>query len=406
MFFQECIDSQCLLSVFLQIFILSVMCSGDYDSIELGSQLLTCPFPFLIQPQSTRSGSWTGSSMTSGVFSYRLPEAESAQLVLTAAKEYTNAAARVSDSEIGHAKKCLQLLGNSTKEAVSEMNLIRAFEMLDGLGLEMIPLKSEMQLLLYSLPMSHLEHCHFTYCTSVICLQWCWMMCDVSHFQWCLMTCHTMTFSGMLVTMTFSGMSHNDIQWRVMQWHSVTCHTMTFSNMSHNDIQWHVSVRLCVILYLSVRMCENKLDIIKDLLEASPQVYKQHRKVGVFVCLFVCFLWMTVSWILLTLLATLFFVCCCLYFVCLLFVYLLSFLVHRSLKCPVYLEWTLQSMMRRQHFHRKWGKPSYYSSGRDLSKKMSQWCWNCARKWCMQGLAQDGVCVGECGVHGGVCVRR
>ena len=128
---------------FLQIFALSVMCSGDFEGIELGSQLLTCPFPFPIQPQSTQRGSRSSSSLTGGVFSYRLPEAESAQLVLTAAKEYTNAAARVSDSEVGLAKKCLQLLGNSTKEAVSEMNLIRAFEMLDGLGLEVIPLKSK-----------------------------------------------------------------------------------------------------------------------------------------------------------------------------------------------------------------------------------------------------------------------
>lgn len=100
--------------------------------------------------------------MTSGVFSYRLPEAESAQLVLTAAKEYTNAAVRASDSEVGLAKRCLQLLGNSTKEAVSELNLIRAFEMLDGLGLEMIPLKSKTKLLPALCLLCHLVYCHFT----------------------------------------------------------------------------------------------------------------------------------------------------------------------------------------------------------------------------------------------------
>lgn len=132
------------------------MCSGHSDDIELGSQLLTCPFSFPIQPQSSWSGSRSSSSMvTSDVFSYRLPEAESAQLVLTAASEYTNAATRPSDNEITLSKKCLQLLGNSNKRAVSEMNLIRAFEVLAGLGLEMIPLKSELKLLLtlLSLPL-------------------------------------------------------------------------------------------------------------------------------------------------------------------------------------------------------------------------------------------------------------
>lgn len=95
--------------------------------------------------------------VTSDVFSYRLPEAESAQLVLTAASEYVNAVASPSDGEIALAKKCLQLLGNSTKGAVSEMNLIRAFEELDGLGLEMIPLKSEMKMLLILLSFPYLR---------------------------------------------------------------------------------------------------------------------------------------------------------------------------------------------------------------------------------------------------------
>lgn len=139
------------------------MCSGHTDDIELGSQLLTCPFPFPIQSQSSWSGSRSSSSMvTSDVFSYRLPEAESAQLVLTAASEYTNAATKPSDNEITLAKKCLQLLGNSNKGAVSEMNLIRAFEVLSGLGLEMIPLKSESKLQLILLSLSLLTHvsCH------------------------------------------------------------------------------------------------------------------------------------------------------------------------------------------------------------------------------------------------------
>ena len=52
---------------------------------------------------------------------------------------------------------------------------------------------------------------------------------------------------------------------------------------------------MCVVLCyfsLTVRICEDKLDIIKELLKASPQVYKQHRKVGLlylFVCSFVYF---------------------------------------------------------------------------------------------------------------------
>ena len=130
-----------------QIFALSLMCSGHSDDIELGSQLLTCPFPFPIQPQPSWSGSRSSSSVvTSDVFSYRLPEAKSAQLVLTVACEYTNAATSPSDSEIALAKKCLQLLGNSTKGAVTELNLIRACEVLDSLGLGMIPLKREMNM--------------------------------------------------------------------------------------------------------------------------------------------------------------------------------------------------------------------------------------------------------------------
>ena len=48
--------------------------------------------------------------------------------------------------------------------------------------------------------------------------------------------------------------------------------TVTFSDMSYSG---------CVvfIIFLTVRICENKLDIIKELLSVSPQVYKQHRKV-------------------------------------------------------------------------------------------------------------------------------
>ena len=84
--------------------------------------------------------------VTSDVFSYRLPEAKSAQLVLTVACEYTNAATSPSDSEIALAKKCLKLLGNSTKGAATELNLIRACEVLDSLGLGMIPLKREMNM--------------------------------------------------------------------------------------------------------------------------------------------------------------------------------------------------------------------------------------------------------------------
>lgn len=69
---------------------------------------------------------------------------------------------------------------------------------------------------------------------------------------------------------------------------SIVLLAVTFSDMSHSGC---VSV-CCVTFSLAVRICEDKLDIVKELLKASPQVYKQHRKVGLlylFVCSFVYF---------------------------------------------------------------------------------------------------------------------
>ncbi|NXY87208.1 NBAS protein, partial [Alcedo cyanopectus] len=112
-----------------EIFTESLLCSSSIDNIQLAGQMMHCSCS-VDPPSSSR-----------GKPQYQLSYVRSVELVLSAAREYFNSSASLTDSSMDLARCCLQLIVDCPSAIQEELDLIRALGYLEEFGVKMLPLQ-------------------------------------------------------------------------------------------------------------------------------------------------------------------------------------------------------------------------------------------------------------------------
>ncbi|CAL1537532.1 unnamed protein product [Lymnaea stagnalis] len=113
-----------------EIYVESLMCSGRQETIRLAGQLLERSSS---EPQPSRASK--GNNVE------KVPYPRAVELALSAAREYFDSSANLSDSCMDLARSCLNLILDSPKPVQEELDLIASLALLDEFGVSVLPLQ-------------------------------------------------------------------------------------------------------------------------------------------------------------------------------------------------------------------------------------------------------------------------
>jgi hypothetical protein len=117
-------------SVCHEIFVESLMCSGRQETIHLAGQMLERNS---VESKPNRAAKGTGMD--------KVPYSKAVELVLSAAKEYFDSSANLSDPCMDLARSCLNLILDAPQPIQEELDLIASLALLDEFGVAVLPLQ-------------------------------------------------------------------------------------------------------------------------------------------------------------------------------------------------------------------------------------------------------------------------
>ncbi|XP_014586788.2 NBAS subunit of NRZ tethering complex [Equus caballus] len=115
-----------------EIFTESLLCSSRLENIHLAGQMMHCSACSMNPPASVAH---------KGRTQYRVSYQKSIDLVLAASREYFNSSASLTDSCMGLARCCLQLITDRPTAIQEELDLIQALGCLEEFGVKILPLQ-------------------------------------------------------------------------------------------------------------------------------------------------------------------------------------------------------------------------------------------------------------------------
>ncbi|KAM3861566.1 NBAS subunit of NRZ tethering complex [Diretmus argenteus] len=138
-----------------QVFVESLLCSSRVENVRLAGQLMHCSKVSQDVPVSL---SFRGRGHT-----LRVGYDKSVELVLAAAREYFNSSTTLTDSCMGLARACLQLITDCPPAIQEEMDLISALCQLDDFNVSILPLQVRLRSDRLSLIEECITHCSTAY---------------------------------------------------------------------------------------------------------------------------------------------------------------------------------------------------------------------------------------------------
>ncbi|XP_036737524.2 NBAS subunit of NRZ tethering complex isoform X2 [Manis pentadactyla] len=115
-----------------EIFTESLLCSSRLENIHLAGQMMHCSACSINPPASVPH---------KGKTQYRVSYGRSTDLVLAASREYFNSSTSLTDSCMGLARCCLQLITDRPTAIQKELDLIQALGCLEEFGVKILPLQ-------------------------------------------------------------------------------------------------------------------------------------------------------------------------------------------------------------------------------------------------------------------------
>uniref|UniRef100_A0A8C5FM34 NBAS subunit of NRZ tethering complex n=1 Tax=Gadus morhua TaxID=8049 RepID=A0A8C5FM34_GADMO len=152
-----------------QVFVESLLCSSRVENLRLAGQLMHCSqVPSLRPPLPLRAAS-VGPAL-------RVAYDQSVELVLAAAREYFNSSTSLTDSCMGLARACLQLITDGPPAVQEELDLISALCQLEDFGVNILPLQVRLRSDRLSLVKECIAQCPTAYRQSTTLLQLAWLL--------------------------------------------------------------------------------------------------------------------------------------------------------------------------------------------------------------------------------------
>ncbi|XP_040848780.1 neuroblastoma-amplified sequence isoform X2 [Ochotona curzoniae] len=124
----NCLDSDACYEIFTE----SLLCSSLLENIQLAGQMMHCAASPV--PAATAAAA-------KGRTPYRVSYQKSVDLVLAASREYFNSSTNLTDSCMGLARCCLQLITDRPTAIQEELDLIQALGCLEECGVKILPLQ-------------------------------------------------------------------------------------------------------------------------------------------------------------------------------------------------------------------------------------------------------------------------
>ncbi|GFN79688.1 neuroblastoma-amplified sequence-like [Plakobranchus ocellatus] len=115
-----------------EIFVESLMCSGRQDTIRLAGQMLERSS---VEPKPSRSSQRGAAGVD------KVPYARAVELALSAAREYFDSSANLSDPCMDLARSCLNLILDAPPAIQEELDLIASLALLNEFGVAVLPLQ-------------------------------------------------------------------------------------------------------------------------------------------------------------------------------------------------------------------------------------------------------------------------
>ncbi|XP_077366540.1 NBAS subunit of NRZ tethering complex isoform X1 [Festucalex cinctus] len=138
-----------------QIFVESLLCSSRLENVRLAGQLMHCS---KFSQDVPVSASFRGKG-----HAVKVAYDNSVELVLAAAREYFNSSTTLTDSCMGLARACLQLISDCPPAVQEELDLIDALSQLVDFGVSILPLQVRLRLDRLSLVEECVAHCAAAY---------------------------------------------------------------------------------------------------------------------------------------------------------------------------------------------------------------------------------------------------
>ncbi|XP_029318532.1 LOW QUALITY PROTEIN: NBAS subunit of NRZ tethering complex [Cottoperca gobio] len=138
-----------------QVFVQSLLCSSRVENVRLAGQLMHCSKVSQDVPVS--------SSFRSKGYARKVAYDNSLELVLAAAREYFNSSTTLTDSCMGLARACLQLITDCPPNIQEELDLINALSTLEDFSASILPLQVRLRSDRLSLIEECIAHCSTAY---------------------------------------------------------------------------------------------------------------------------------------------------------------------------------------------------------------------------------------------------
>uniref|UniRef100_A0A7N8XU99 NBAS subunit of NRZ tethering complex n=1 Tax=Mastacembelus armatus TaxID=205130 RepID=A0A7N8XU99_9TELE len=138
-----------------QVFVESLLCSSRVENIRLAGQLMHCSKVSQDVPVSL---SFRGKS-----YAVKVAYDNSVELVLAAAREYFNSSTTLTDSCMGLARACLQLITDCPPAIQEELDLINALGQLEHFSVSILPLQVRLRSDRLSIIQECIAHCSTAY---------------------------------------------------------------------------------------------------------------------------------------------------------------------------------------------------------------------------------------------------
>ncbi|KAM9354661.1 LOW QUALITY PROTEIN: NBAS subunit of NRZ tethering complex [Pholidichthys leucotaenia] len=138
-----------------QVFVESLLCSSRVENIRLAGQLMHCSKVSEDIPVSL--------SLRGKGYAQKVAYNSSVELVLAAAREYFNSSTSLTDTCMGLARACLQLITDCPPTIQEELDLIAALSQLQDFNINILPLQVRLRSNRLSLIEECIAHCTIVY---------------------------------------------------------------------------------------------------------------------------------------------------------------------------------------------------------------------------------------------------
>lgn len=138
-----------------QVFVESLLCSSRAENIRLAGQLMHCS---MVSQDVPVSLSFRGKG-----YAMKVAYDNSVHLVLAAAREYFNSSTALTDSCMGLARACLQLITDCPPVIQEELDLINALSQLEDFNVNILPLQVRLRSNRLTLIEECIAHCSSAY---------------------------------------------------------------------------------------------------------------------------------------------------------------------------------------------------------------------------------------------------